>query len=133
MAQREPRDDVSQHILPTAATMVGVCVTVVSIVRLLEATAPHASIIDNVLAGDAVLFLVSALLSYGSLRTPGSTPRLERYGDLVFLSALTILVASSIMLAWEIGTHPIPDRPLRTDAPMVSRLAKDLPGRASAS
>jgi hypothetical protein len=115
MTQKEQRDDVSRHILPTAATMVGVCVMVVSIVRLVETTASHASIIDNIIASDAVLFLVSALLSYASLRTPGNTPRLERYGDLVFLSALAVLVASSIMLAWEIGTHPLPGRPVQTE------------------
>lgn len=114
MATRERNADISRHILPTAATMVGVCVTVVSIVRLFESTTPHASIVDNVIAGDAVLFLVSALLSYAALRTAGDTPRLERYGDLLFLTALTVLVGSSIMLAWEIGTHPLPSGAIET-------------------
>jgi hypothetical protein len=99
--------DISQHILPTAATMVGVCITVVGIVRFMEVSSLHLSIIDNIVAGDAVLFLASALLPFGALRTTRDTPRLERYADLLFLSALTVLVASSLMLAREIGTHPI--------------------------
>ena len=44
------------------------------IVRLIEESGPYLSIIDNIVACDAVLFLVSALLSFAALRTP-ATPR----------------------------------------------------------
>ena len=111
MAEPSRTIDISRHILPTSATMVGVCITVVGIVRLIETHAAFASIIDNLIAVDAVLFLGSALLSYVALRTPRETPRLEHVADLMFLGGLVLLVASGVMLAWELGQTPLPAPP----------------------
>jgi small basic protein len=87
--------------------MVGVCVTVIGIVRLLEVHSTMATIVDNVVAVASALFLTAALTSYGSIRTHKHQERLERYADLVFLGGLVIMVVASFMLAWEIGQHPI--------------------------
>ena len=97
------RSDVSQHILPTAATMVGVCATVIGIVRLVETNSAISTIIDEILAIDAVVFLGSTLLSYAALRDEGDTPRVERVADWLFLGGLGILVVACFMLAWEVG------------------------------
>ena len=99
---RENRD-VSRHILPTAATMVGVCVTVISIVRVIEVHAAVSTMIDDLMAVDGLFFLGSALLSYASLRTSRDTTTLERIADGLFLLGLTITVVASFMLAWEMG------------------------------
>ena len=102
-----PRDgDISHHILPTAATMVGVCITVVGIVSLIEVQAAMVTIIDEMAAVGALTFLISTLLSYMSLRSPRVSSRLERFADLVFLLGLLILVISGFMIAWEIGQGP---------------------------
>jgi len=97
------RGDVSRHILPTSATMVGVCVTVVSLVRLMEVTGHISTVIDNVMAFDSILFLGSSVLSYLSLRTAHDTRVLERYADILFLAGLVLVVVASFMLAWEFG------------------------------
>ena len=97
------RPDVSQHILPTAATMVGVCVTVIGIVRLVEVSAAVSTTIDEILAVDGAVFLGSTLLSYASLRREEATPRLERLADLLFLGGLGLMVVASFMFAWELG------------------------------
>ena len=102
-----PNNGVSSHILPTSATMVGVCVTVIGIVRLIEAGNTIATIVDNIVAVDSALFLSAALLSYVSLRSPRDEERLETYADLVFLLGLLVMVVASFMLAWEIGQHPV--------------------------
>jgi len=94
--------DISRHILPTSATMAGVSITVVSLVRLLETHAGIATIIDDIAAVAAVVFLLSVFLSFMSLRTPGAAG-VERYADGVFLFGLLLLVACGIMLAWELG------------------------------
>ena len=105
----QPRNgDISAHILPTSATMVGVCITLVGIVRLLEAHAAIATVTDNIAAGAALMFLVSTLLSYVSLRTERNITKIERLADLIFLAGLVILVACGIMLAWEIGQSTMP-------------------------
>ena len=100
---RDGQTDLSRHILPTAATMVGVCITVVGIVRLVETSATIATVIDNVVAVDAVVFLASALCSYAALRGVDETRRLERLADALLLFGLVALVAAGVMLAWELG------------------------------
>ena len=100
-------DGISSHILPTSATMVGVCVTVIGIVRLIETGGTIATIVDNIVAVDSAFFLGATLLSYVSLRSPRHQERLERYAAVVFLAGLVIMVAASFMLAWEIGQHPV--------------------------
>jgi hypothetical protein len=80
--------DISRHIVPTAATMVGVCMTVISIVRLMELTANMSTIIDDILAIDSAVFLASCALSYVSLRSKLNSSRLERSADLLFLGGL---------------------------------------------
>ena len=95
--------DVSQHILPTAATMVGVCVTVIGIVRVLEVNGAISTFIDDILAFDSLVFLGSTLLSYTSLRVQEPTPRLERWADMLFLAGLACLVGASFMLTYELG------------------------------
>src|SRR5262245_60406370 len=92
--------DVSQHILPTAATMVGACITLIGLVRLVEVHASIATIADNIAACAAVLFLMSTLLSYVSLRTTRSTVAAERAADVLFLLGCVLLVACGIMMAW---------------------------------
>ncbi len=77
-----------------------------SIVRLLEASAKIATVIDNVLAVDGMIFLASGLLSYLSLRREGDGGWIERWADLIFLAGLVLMVAASVMLAWELGHTP---------------------------
>ena len=95
--------DISQHILPTSATMVGVCITVISIVRVMEIHGAVTSIIDDIVALDSAMFLVATILSYVSLRSPQSGGRVERFADLVFLAGLAVMVLASFLLAWQLG------------------------------
>lgn len=55
--------EMSDHILPASATMVGVCLMAVSIVRVMEASAKIETVIDNLLAIDGLVFLASTFLS----------------------------------------------------------------------
>ena len=58
---------INYHILPVAAPMVGGCMTVISLVQLVPKNA-ISSWAGEVLAIDSLLFLVSAWLSYCTLR-----------------------------------------------------------------
>lgn len=74
--------------------MVGVCLTVIGLLRVLIHMRKTDTMADDLLALDAVLFLVSSLLSYWSLRTRSTKRmhRLERIVDGVFLSAMLLMV-----------------------------------------
>ena len=89
----------SAHILPTSATMIGVCMTVMSIGHL----GPRDDmrlLIDRLLAVDALVFLTSAVLSFISMRSRRSGARLESWGEGVFIAGLALLALGAVTLAF---------------------------------
>ena len=64
-----PKERLSNHILPNASTMIGVCVTAVGLVKVAEAHIGPSSV-DNYCATAGVLFLLRAFCSYIALRSP---------------------------------------------------------------
>lgn len=99
-------NSISDRVLPTSATMVGVCMTVISVHRLIEPSKPATDgfgIIEILLAGDTLLFLLSTLLSYLSMRTKHNTERIERIADLGLLLGLVVMVIAAFILAFQLA------------------------------
>ncbi len=94
------RRDLSQHILPTSAQLVGVCMTVISLVKLLH-IGQAGSVLDKCLAVDALIFTISAALSYASIREV-QAGNLEKYADQFFMVGLFELGGCAILLSLEI-------------------------------
>ncbi len=90
--------DLSSHILPTSATMVGVCMTVLSIGRIAHA-GQLGAFIERMLAIDAVMFLISAVLSFVSIRVARRNARLERWAEELFLLGLTLTTVATVAIA----------------------------------
>ena len=89
------------HILPTAATMVGVCITVIGLIKVVEGgSRTH---LDEIIAVNALGFLVSAVLSYISLRRETDTARIEAWADVLFIGSLCMLGLATVALAFELG------------------------------
>lgn len=91
----------SSHILPTSATMVAVCMAVISVVKI----APAGTLgvwIDKLLGIDSLLFLASTFISFISMRPGRSSARCERWAEWVFLTGLTILVGAGLILSFEV-------------------------------
>lgn len=97
----QPSPRIANHILPTAATMTGVCVTIISIVRLTETRRHISTVIDNLLAINSLFFLISCFLSYLSMRSWPRADKLEKYADIFFLAGLFLMVIGGFLLAWE--------------------------------
>jgi hypothetical protein len=94
----------SGHIFSVSAGLVGVCLTVIGLFRVMVRS-PHVdSVADNVLAVDALLFLVACTLAYLALRTRDAdrARRLERAADTAFLMGLAMMVVVGGMIAFEI-------------------------------
>lgn len=87
-------EDICVHIFTVSAAMVGVCLTVIGIMRVVITSRQTDTMADDFLAMDAVLFLLSCLLSYWALRTRSvrRMHRVEHFADLVFLLALLVMV-----------------------------------------
>ncbi len=92
----------SAHILPTSATMIGVCMTVLTIGHL-TAAGDIRWLIDKLLASDALMFLASAVMSFMSLRVRASRRSLELRAEWVFIVALALLALIATVLAFEIN------------------------------
>ncbi|OGA33060.1 MAG: hypothetical protein A3G80_06530 [Betaproteobacteria bacterium RIFCSPLOWO2_12_FULL_62_13b] len=91
----------SAHILPTSATMIGVCMTVVSIVKIVHLSG-IGLVIDKLLAANSIIFLMSAILSFSSMQRTEGGARLERWAETTFLFALGLVAIAAVILAFEI-------------------------------
>lgn len=96
--------DLSGYIFSVSAGLVGVCLTVIGLFRLFRSSGEVRSIADNLLAVDAIVFLVACLTSYLALRGPNERVwhRLERFADILFLSGLTAMVVIGGLIAYEL-------------------------------
>jgi hypothetical protein len=101
-----PSKNLSGHILPNAATMAGVCVTVISIIKGMQIGYPGL-IIDKVLALDSIIFLASAVCSYFAMRLAAANRadqslRLENLADSSFMFGLLLMVIGTVGFSFEI-------------------------------
>jgi plasma-membrane proton-efflux P-type ATPase len=94
-------NDLSHHILPNSATMVGACIMVISIVKKMPPGTMN-FFIDKALAIDSVLFMISALLSFLSIRLERSSTRLEGWAEIIFILGLVSMTMVAVMFSFEI-------------------------------
>src|ERR1700759_2984851 len=94
----------SKHILPSSGTMIGVCATLIGLVKLAEAHIGP-SRVDEYAALASLLFLASAIASYISIRHP-DRPRLsersEAIADQCFLAGLIGIAIITLFFAYEV-------------------------------
>jgi hypothetical protein len=104
--KRELEEDICIHIFTVSSAMVGVCLTVIGLVRVVITLGKGDILADDLLAGDALLFLISCFLSYGALRSRGARRmhRLERVADGVFIVAMVLMVAICAFLTYAVTT-----------------------------
>ena len=97
-AQRRMRG-LSTHILPTSATMVGACMTVLSIAHL--GTGDGLRIAnDKLVAIDSLVFLASAVLSFLSMRRGNQGARMESWAESIFVIGLALLTCAAVLVAF---------------------------------
>src|SRR5207247_11325528 len=82
--------DICIHIFTVSSAMVGVCLTVIGLIRVVITLGTADTLADDFLADDALLVLVSGLLSYWALRSRGlrRMHRLERIADGIFIMGM---------------------------------------------
>jgi hypothetical protein len=112
--QRDPNThlehDICIHIFTVSSAMVGVCLTVIGLIRVVITLGRVDTLADDLLAGDALLFLISCLLSYWALRSRGlrRMHRLEKIADVIFIVAMIGMVIICAVITYSIS---IPARP----------------------
>ena len=99
-----PNKQLSPHILPTACTMIGVCTTLIGLVKVAEGHIGPSQV-DEYTSLDMLLFLASAILSYCSIRRADTSrlgARLERWADQCFMAGLIGLSLIALFFAYEL-------------------------------
>lgn len=82
--------------------MIGVCMTVMSISHLSTST-EFRWVIHKLLAGDTLIFLTSALLSFASIRQYKVIANAEGKADIVFVMGLVLMVFIVFLIAMAIN------------------------------
>lgn len=100
-----PEHDLTMHVFAIAASMVGVCLTAIGILRLITSQTRVETIGDELLAGDAMVFMVCCVLSFWSFKTRAARlrQRLRLIIDVLFMLALTIMALICTIIAYAIA------------------------------
>lgn len=101
-SQRILDENICVHILAVSAAMLGVCVTVIGLVRIVIAIRAQDTIIDDMLSIAALLFLIASFASYWVLRTKNISCRniLENIADTSFLIGLVCMTISCLLITY---------------------------------
>ena len=97
--------DICIHIFTVSSAMVGVCLTVIGLIRVVITLGRADTLADDLLAGDALLFLISCLLSYWALRSRSlrRMHRLEKIADGIFILAMIGMVIICALITYTIS------------------------------
>ena len=103
-ASRTLEADLCLHIFTASAALVGVCLTVIGLIRIVVSTTKVGTIADDLLAADATLFMLSCVLAYWALRVRSvrRMHRLERTADVLFLIGLLLMTIVCGVVTWAI-------------------------------
>src|SRR5204862_6329634 len=87
--------DICIHIFTVSSAMVGVCLTVIGLIRVVITLGTADTLADDLIASDALLFLISCFLSYCALRSRGLS-RLDRR-DIIECMALMVILFGDVV------------------------------------
>ncbi|HEY4090722.1 MAG TPA: hypothetical protein VGN46_04345 [Luteibacter sp.] len=92
----------SRMVCSISAGMVGACMTGIGLLRVSIAVSKSQTIADDLLAVDAVLFLIATLCAYFSLRVDSEARlhHLERTADVFFILAMVLLTAVCFIITY---------------------------------
>lgn len=92
---------ISDYVFTHSLMMVGLCLTLLGLTRLVEGLKKISTLADELLAANAVFFLVAALLSYFALKQvrPDKRKPFFQAADVVFSLGILCLVAICCVIA----------------------------------
>lgn len=97
-------DSINNHILNQSSMKVGMCLTLLGLIKVVEGVKNVKSVVDELLAIDALAFLISSIVSYYALKQMEAERKRKasRVGDLIFTGAIFVLIGVCAILAFEL-------------------------------
>jgi branched-subunit amino acid permease len=101
-------EDICIHIFTVSSAMVGVCLTVIGLIRVVITLGKADTLADDIPASDALLFLTSCLLSYAALRARSFRRMhvIERAADVVFITAMVVMTVICGFITYAMSISP---------------------------
>lgn len=102
--REDRREDLRVHVFTVSAAMVGVCLTVIGIIRLVITNTGIGLFVDDMLSLDALLFMASCLFAYAALRarTESKTCQLENIADYLFIPAMVLMFGACVVITFSL-------------------------------
>lgn len=103
---QSPRDqhehELTMNVFAISAGMIGVCLTAIGILRLVTSQTNVRTLGDDLLAADAVVFVISCFLAFWSFKTRNDVlrRRLRIVLDVFFMVGLMVMVAVCAIIAY---------------------------------
>jgi NADH:ubiquinone oxidoreductase subunit 4 (subunit M) len=100
--EKSAERDIASHIFSSSAMMMGLCLTVISLMDNRDKEGRLTTMVDDLLAFDALFFLASCFLSYTALRSRHlrRMRHVETVADIIFLVGMSIMAAACALLVW---------------------------------
>ena len=97
-------DRIFDHILTQSSVKIGLCLTLLGLIRVVEGVKSVTSFADELLALNAVGFLLSSILSYFAIKEADAERRQKKgkAGDRVFSASLGLLAVICLVIAFEL-------------------------------
>jgi len=97
--------EIVAHIFTISAAMIGVCLTAIGLIRIVIEQKGVATMADDLLAFDALLFVTCCFCAFWSFKTRHQRRRgrLETYVEGAFLAGLSLLVVACGLIVYGIS------------------------------
>ena len=96
--ENEPAPTNSPHILTSSSTLLGICFLILCSINALGA--PQKTLIDEIAGSATILFLISSVLSYASMKSQLRPVLYERIADIAFFAGLIFLTSVSVIIVF---------------------------------
>ena len=101
MKEDNQKNEKSPHILNASSNLLGLCFVVLTSLKILNFS--HTTLIDELTIVASILFMISSILSFLSIRgNIKKSGRMEKIADIFFLGGLTLLFITALLFSFDI-------------------------------
>ncbi|PZF72997.1 hypothetical protein [Taibaiella soli] len=95
--ETERSRDVARHVFSGSTTMIGVCITIIALFRVMKIG--MRTYADEVLGLDNFIFIAAALCAYSAIRKDNNI-RMERAADLLFFAGMAVMLVVGLIIVF---------------------------------
>jgi len=107
-SQPQPQEDrelsiaLYTQMFALSGAMVGVCLTVIGVLRLMTEVKGYRTLGDDLVAVDGIFFLFACVFSFLTLKALDAEKRktFRRITDTLFLVAITLMLVICVLITW---------------------------------